>query len=577
MSKHNICEAKDIFIELFRTWESYGVKVSVNTSDIGTMIGCEKLIRDAMEFGDVGGIFNLAVLLRDGIFENQDVDKFAECMAPKADATKHLDELSRQLCPKLQYFVVFSSVSCGRGNAGQCNYGMANSVMERIIEQRFKLGLPAKAIQWGAVGEVGLVADMQENNLEMVIGGTLQQRISSCLQELDTLLTSNKPIVASMIVAEKRYKSSKGSNILDAIMNIMSIRDSKSLSMETTLSELGMDSLMTVEILQTLEREHEVVITAQELRTMTISELIKCSNNKLSSGDQAKVKNIAQNVPTAMKLLVRSFGDESSSNKTILKLESLTENGIKTLIIPGIEGMAGQAYRTIAQNLNCPVYLLQNIESSYRCLEEIFDAVVNDVLSLFADDETFTIIAYSFGALIGIRIAKALEAQNKSGQLVLIDGSPKFLKAMASAQVTDIQDENMIQAAVLSGLISIGMPEKNDAILKFVLSETSWEARVDKFLEVAKDILPFSKEYGKRIMHAFLNRIKLALDLDLEAFPKLKSTKVTLLRSSEYTVYDIEEDYGLNSISENVGITFIEGNHATILDNPHLIDALTKN
>lgn len=549
--------------------------VSVNTSDIGTKIGCEQLIRDAKKFGEVGGIFNLAVLLRDGIFENQDVDKFTECMAPKADATKYLDELSRQLCPKLQYFVVFSSVSCGRGNPGQCNYGMANSVMERIVEQRFDLGLSAKAIQWGAVGEVGLVADMQENNLEMVIGGTLQQRISSCLQELDTLLTSNKPIVASMIVAEKKYKSSKGGNILDAIMNIMSIRDAKSISMETTLSMLGMDSLMTVEILQTLEREYEVVITAQELRTMTIAELIKCSSNKSSSGDQAKIKTI--NVPTGMKLLMRSFGEESTSNQTILKLESLTESGVKTLMIPGIEGMAGQVYRTIAQNLNCPVFLLQNIESSYRNLEEIFDSVVDDVMSLFADDKNFTIIAYSFGALIGIRIAKALEAQNKSGQLILIDGAPKFLKAMASAQVTDTQDENMIQAAVLSSLISIGLPENNEGIMKFVFSETTWEARLDKFLEVTKDLSPYSNEYGKRIMNAFLNRIKLALNLDLEAFPKLQTTKVTLLRSSEYTVFDIEEDYGLDSIcSEKVEITFIEGNHETILDNPQLLDALNK-
>ena len=53
-----------------------------------------------------------------------------------------------------RYFVVFSSVSCGRGNAGQTNYGMANSVMERICELRKKEGYPALAIQWGAIGDV---------------------------------------------------------------------------------------------------------------------------------------------------------------------------------------------------------------------------------------------------------------------------------------------------------------------------------------------------------------------------------------------------------------------------------------
>lgn len=53
-------------------------------------------------------------------------------------------------------FVIFSSVSCGRGNAGQTNYGMSNSVMERICECRKKEGLPALAVQWGAVGDVSI-------------------------------------------------------------------------------------------------------------------------------------------------------------------------------------------------------------------------------------------------------------------------------------------------------------------------------------------------------------------------------------------------------------------------------------
>ena len=89
----------------------------------------------------------MAVALRDGIFENQDSKMFTESLGPKADATQYLDDLSRKLCPNLRFFVTFSSVSCGRGNAGQSNYGMGNSIMERIMEKRFKEGLPAKAIQ----------------------------------------------------------------------------------------------------------------------------------------------------------------------------------------------------------------------------------------------------------------------------------------------------------------------------------------------------------------------------------------------------------------------------------------------
>lgn len=145
----------------------------------------------------------------------------------------------------MKYFVIFSSVSCGRGNAGQSNYGMANSVMERIIEQRHRDRLPAKAIQWGAVGEVGLVADMAEDRIDMEIGGTLQQRISSCLTELDPLLTIvNEPVVSSMVVAEKRAGSDGKGNLIESVLNIMGIRDIKTVSSTATLSEVGMDSLV---------------------------------------------------------------------------------------------------------------------------------------------------------------------------------------------------------------------------------------------------------------------------------------------------------------------------------------------
>jgi hypothetical protein len=110
-------------------------------------------------------------VLRNAILENQTEADFVTSAGPKAVATRHLDELSRQMCPHLRHFVVFSSVvSCGRGNAGQTNYGMNNSIMERICEARVRDGLPGLAVQWGPVGDVGLVAEMQEEHTDIVIG-----------------------------------------------------------------------------------------------------------------------------------------------------------------------------------------------------------------------------------------------------------------------------------------------------------------------------------------------------------------------------------------------------------------------
>ncbi|CAD6237323.1 GSCOCG00002250001-RA-CDS, partial [Cotesia congregata] len=205
-----------------RLWKSYGVKVEIVAGkNPANHQECEDILKLAENLAPVDGIFNLAVVLKDSLIENQTPDTFKESFTAKAWTTKVLDKVSRIVCPKLRHFVVFSSVSCGRGNAGQSNYGMSNSVMERICEKRVAEGLPALAVQWGAVGDVGLVADMQEDNKELVIGGTLQQRITSCLQELNYFLMQSHPIVSSMVVAEKRAGGAGALNIVDTVLNIM--------------------------------------------------------------------------------------------------------------------------------------------------------------------------------------------------------------------------------------------------------------------------------------------------------------------------------------------------------------------
>jgi len=63
----------------------------------------------------------------------------------KIVGTRNLDVATRELCgDTLEWFVVFSSVISWRGNAGQANYGFANSAMERICERRHKDGLPSQ-------------------------------------------------------------------------------------------------------------------------------------------------------------------------------------------------------------------------------------------------------------------------------------------------------------------------------------------------------------------------------------------------------------------------------------------------
>ena len=60
-------------------------------------------------------------------------------------------------------------------------------------------------MQWGAVGDVGIVLDTMGGN-DTVITGTLPQRIASCLTELDQFLNLSQPVVSSFVPAEKQDK-----------------------------------------------------------------------------------------------------------------------------------------------------------------------------------------------------------------------------------------------------------------------------------------------------------------------------------------------------------------------------------
>ncbi|XP_062548539.1 fatty acid synthase-like [Armigeres subalbatus] len=556
-----------------KTWNSYGALIHISTADVTTEDGCRTLLQKSAQFGPVSAIFNLAVKLCDAILDNQSVDKFVECLAPKAKATEHLDRVSRVLCPQLKQFVVFSSVSCGRGNAGQSNYGMANSVMERIIERRHLDGLPAKAIQWGAIGEVGLVADMAEDKIDLEIGGTLQQRISSCLHEMDYLLTCDAPIVASMVVAEKR-SGSGSKNVIEAVMHIMSIRDLKSLSMESTLADVGMDSLMAVEIKQLLERDFDVSLSRQELRTLTFAKLIKmvdevklAEQNRENAGDEPEAFEL--------QMLMRNLGNEETSSTTLLRVPSASQGGRPIILIPGIEGVAGNALRSLAAQLKAPVYVLQLTETLDReSIPAIVDSIIDEICSLGLND--YAIIAYSFGAFVGMELIRQLQKRDKNGRIFLIDGAPKFLKQLALKQLSGNTSDEHIQKAVIIAMAVMTFKHLPVESISSILQERSFEEQIEKFIEIAAEHNPYSTNYTRKTSKALFRRLKMAALFNLEECEQL-SVPIFLVRPTMGSIADIEEDYALSlCTTKEITHRMIEGTHETMLENPNLVELINS-
>lgn len=95
--------------------------------------------------------------------------------------------------------------------------------MERVCEKRRYDGLPGLAVQWGAIGDVGVVLETMGSN-DTVIGGTLPQRMASCLEVLDLFLCQQQPVMSSFVQAERTAVKSEAGNqrhLVDAVAHIL--------------------------------------------------------------------------------------------------------------------------------------------------------------------------------------------------------------------------------------------------------------------------------------------------------------------------------------------------------------------
>ncbi|WAR25074.1 LOW QUALITY PROTEIN: FAS-like protein, partial [Mya arenaria] len=294
-----------------------GVHVIILTHDVSTETGARKIIQEAKT--PVGGVFHLAMVLNDGLIEYQDQSSFNNVCEPKAFGCINLDRATREICKTIcDLFVTFSSVNCGRGNAGQSNYGFANSVMERVCEKRKEDGFHGLAIQCGAIGDVGVVMENM-GKIDTVIGETLPQRISSCLATINTFLNQSAVVVSSFVPAEEDKRKPEKENHLNTIYSILEngskntgkllisilkiilcwyfTRKSQIIYLSNvlqasmiqpilaTLSELGLDSLQGVEVGQVLRPELDIDMSVNKIRHLTLKQVTEMSQALVEEKD----------------------------------------------------------------------------------------------------------------------------------------------------------------------------------------------------------------------------------------------------------------------------------------------------
>ncbi|MEV7091760.1 type I polyketide synthase [Amycolatopsis sp. NPDC051045] len=84
-------------------------------------------------------------------------ERLAKVFAPKVDAVRHLDELTRDL--DLDAFIVYSSASSIFMGAGSGGYAAANAFLDGLMAGRRAAGLPGLSLAWGPWEQLTGMAD----------------------------------------------------------------------------------------------------------------------------------------------------------------------------------------------------------------------------------------------------------------------------------------------------------------------------------------------------------------------------------------------------------------------------------
>ena len=109
----------------------------------------ETLAEVRSDWGPITGIVHGAGVLADALIAVKTDDQFSRVFDPKVEGLRSL--LAATADDPLEVLCAFSSVAAQFGNPGQCDYAMANEVLNQVLsaEQARRTGCVVRAIGWG--------------------------------------------------------------------------------------------------------------------------------------------------------------------------------------------------------------------------------------------------------------------------------------------------------------------------------------------------------------------------------------------------------------------------------------------
>jgi NAD(P)-dependent dehydrogenase (short-subunit alcohol dehydrogenase family)/acyl carrier protein len=136
---------------------AHGAEVIVASVDVTDRAQVKGFLDSMRAAGRVvRGVVHAAMVLQDTLIDQLDAATLDRVMAPKVRGAWHLH--AETLADPVELFIMFSSLTSILGNPGQANYVAGNAFLDEFAGYRRSLGLPGLTVNWGGISEVGFVA-----------------------------------------------------------------------------------------------------------------------------------------------------------------------------------------------------------------------------------------------------------------------------------------------------------------------------------------------------------------------------------------------------------------------------------
>jgi len=323
--------------------EQQGTRISIIQGDISHMPDLRRAVAVIGGKASLNGIFHCAGTLSDGVLVKQTWERFRKVMAAKVSGSWNLHRITTGMT--LDFFVMFSSAVSVLGSAGQANHTVACAFEDALSVYRQSLGLPGVSINWGPWSEIGAAAG-HEIRSRWQSQGIFSIPPSAGLRALEAILQHPSPQIAVLKAAWSEFVRKQPGDLTfpllseiilepktlerqtpvetpshdlslslqgvpdqergkvvrqfveTVIRSVLELEASYELNSRQGLSELGMDSLLSIELKNHLQRGTGISFSATlAFDYPTIDALVKVILLKLQNAHERDETGIVETRP----------------------------------------------------------------------------------------------------------------------------------------------------------------------------------------------------------------------------------------------------------------------------------------